>query len=89
MTFGLDPSHARALWDIGFGIVIAQYLWRAAMRHWRMSAWSELPTEPRASAHPTDRGEFRLAILIVLTIGMIWAHFAPDVSHIAFPNQWP
>jgi hypothetical protein len=89
MTFGLDPKHARGLWHIVLGIVIAQYVWRTATRHRRMSASLAICTKPLTSALRIDRGELMLAALVATTIGMIWAHLAPDVSNIAFPNQWP
>jgi hypothetical protein len=85
MTFGLDPKHARGLCNIVLGVLIGHSLWRASTRHWRMS--TSLPIR----SHPIDHGEFALTIIVMVgvAIGMIWVHVAPDVSNIAFPNQWP
>jgi hypothetical protein len=83
MTFDLDPKHARGLCNIVLGVLIGQLLWRASTRHWRTS--TSLPGQP------IDHGEFTLTVMVMVgvAIGMIWVHFAPDVSNVSFPNQWP
>jgi hypothetical protein len=62
------------------------------MRHWHMSASPPITNQPQASI-PIDQGEFTLTVMVMVmvmvAIGMISVHFAPDVSYVAFPNQWP
>ena len=91
MIFGLDPKHVRSLCNIVLGILIGQSLWRASMRQRRVSASLPIPGQPRASIQSIDQGEFTLTVMVMamVAIGMIWVHFAPDVSNVAFPNQWP
>jgi hypothetical protein len=91
MIFGLDPKHARGLCNIVVGILIGQSLWRASTRHWRMSTSPPIYGRPRASIQPNDHDELTLTVIVMVAvaIGMIWVHFAPDVSNIVFPNQWP
>jgi hypothetical protein len=61
------------------------------MWHRRMSASSPMPSQRQASIRSIDQGEFALTVMVMAmaAIGMIWVHFAPDVSNVAFPNQWP
>jgi hypothetical protein len=59
-------------------------------RHWRMAASLPIHSQPQALIRPIDHhGEFTLSVMVAVAIGMIWVHFAPVVSNVAFPNQWP
>jgi len=91
MTFGFDYKDAHPLWYILVVILLVRHLRRQSTRGWRTYASIvEVNAELQGSAPQNDYcAEILLALAIIVTIGIVWSYFAPDVTNIAFPNQWP